>query len=716
MSAPDVQNNPLLNQGELPDFTKITAEHVVPAVREALRLGKENLARLEQVTDPTWNNFVLPLREISRRIDRVWGAVNHLMGVKNSDALRSAHETVQPEMVEFQLQISQSRALYNGWQKLQAKADTELTTPARARIVAAALRDAKLAGVALEGDAQKRFNEIQRDLASLSTRFSNAVLDATKAFQLLLKTADEVAGLPESWRAIAAQTAAANGHTDANTNSGPWLVTLDFPSYHPFLQHAQNRALREQVYRATATRAGGRGAGGVQPASATDGKTGHSSEKWNNWPLIDEILKLRREEAQILGYKNFAEVSLAGKMAPDVAKIREMIVNLAKVARPQAKAEIAALATFAKEQGLNDELQLWDVPFYSERRREALYNYTDEELRPYFPLPKVLDGMFALAEKLFAVKIRKSTENVPLWHKDVQFFDVLADGKKIASFYLDPYARSGEKRGGAWMDVCRQRESTAQQTILPVAYLVCNGTPPVVNQVEGPRPSLMTFSEVETLFHEFGHGLQHMLTRVDEYEASGISNVEWDAVELPSQFMENWVFERSVIDQISGHYQTGELLPQALFEKIVAAKNYMAGSQMLRQLYFSLIDIELHEKYDGSQQVIDIQKTIAADYTVIAQLPDDAFLCSFTHIFAGGYAAGYYSYKWAEVLSADAFAAFEEAGIANEKALHELGRRYRDTVLALGGSRHPLEVYREFRGRDATIDALLRHNGMKPAA
>ncbi|MBS0617001.1 MAG: M3 family metallopeptidase [Spirochaetes bacterium] len=709
--------NPLLEQGDLPDFTAITAEQVVPAVREAIRMGKEQLKALENLPDATWATFVVPLRQVTRRLDRVWGVVNHLMGVKNSAALRAAHETVQGEVVEFQLSLGQSRALFERWQLLEKKASTELTTSARKRIVAAALRDAKLAGVALEGAAQQRFNAIQRELAELATRYSNAVLDATKEFQLLLTHESEIAGLPQSYRTIAAQSARTHGHKEANAEKGPYLVTLDFPSYYPFLQHAENRELREQVYRATTLRASG---------------TGYS-QKWNNWPLIDAILKLRREEAVLLGFKNFAEVSLAAKMAPNTTTIKQMIAELAAVARPAAKREFAELADFAHAHGFTGELKHWDIAYFSERRREELYNFTDEELRPYFPLPKVLSGLFALAEKLFAVSIRQSVKSVPKWHADVEFFEVFDNtGKQIAAFYLDPYARSGEKRGGAWMDVCRQREilsgdgstTLTEQIILPVAYLVCNGTPPVA----GESPSLMTFTEVETLFHEFGHGLQHMLTRVDEYEAAGIANVEWDAVELPSQFMENWVYERSVIDQISGHYQTGELLPQALFEKIIAAKNYMAASQMLRQLYFSLLDIELYENANGGAlvgaatdgetptalSVRDIQKRIAADYTVLAPLPDDAFLCSFSHIFAGGYAAGYYSYKWAEVLSADAFAAFEEAGLENPATLAKLGARYRETILGLGGSEHPMAVYRKFRGRDATIDALLMHNGLKP--
>lgn len=697
------QDNPLLYQAELPDFTRIAPEHVLPAVREALRLGREGLAELEKITDPTWQNFVLVLRQLTRRLDQVWGLVNHLMGVKNSEALRKAHAEAEPEIVEFRLELSQNKKLYALWQALQAKAETELKTPARRRIVASALRDARLAGVGLEGEERERFNAIQRELAALATQFSNAVLDATKAFRLLLTKEEEVRGLPPSWRNLAAQAARAHGNNEATAENGPWLLTLDFPSYFPFLQHAENRSLREKVYRANATRASGMG----------------FSADWNNWPLVEKILQLRREEAKILGYNNFAEVSLSAKMAPDTKKIRAMISDLHRIARPAAEKELFELEKYAQAKGLQGKLELWDVAFYAERRREELYHFTDEELKPYFPLPRVLSGLFALAELLFGVEIRKAEKAVPVWHSDVQFFELFRQGEKIAAFYLDPYARSGEKRGGAWMDVCRQRESDGHTAILPVAYLICNGTPPIAAEAatgKAETPSLMTFSEVETLFHEFGHGLQHMLTTVDEYEASGIANVEWDAVELPSQFMENWVYERSVIDQISGHYQTGEKLPQALFEKIVAAKNYLAASQMLRQLYFSLLDLELHEKYDGSESVRELQRRIAKDYTIIPPLEEDAFLCSFGHIFAGGYAAGYYSYKWAEVLSADAFAAFEEAGLENHEALRSLGERYRDTVLAMGGSRHPLEVYREFRGRDATIDALLRHNGLMPAA
>ncbi|MBV6493921.1 MAG: Oligopeptidase A [Turneriella sp.] len=686
------KENPLLNQGDLPDFEKIQPEHVVPAVREALATAEFGLKKLETLENPTWENFVLPLRALTRRVERVWSVVNHLLGVKNSEPLREAHDTVQNEMVAFQLKIAQSKQLYNAWKNLQKNASHELTTPARVRIVEAQIRDAKLSGISLEGKQRERFNEIQQNLANLSTEFSNQLLDATKAFTLAMEKQSDVEGLPQNWLGMASAAAKANGYPDATAEKGPWLLTLDFPSYYPFLQHAKNRTLREKVYRANVTRANGLGI----------------YEKWNNWPCIDEILTLRAEMAKLLGFKNYAELSLASKMAHSTKEVRSMIEHLAHVAKGVAKKETESLSQFAHETGLKEPFALWDVAYYAERRREKLFDFTDAMLRPYFPLPKVLTGLFRLAEKLFGIKIIKHEAPISFWHTDVSFYDVFdSDGTRLASFYLDPYARSGEKRGGAWMDVCRQREVSKEEKILPVAYLICNGTPPV-----GTTPSLMTFNEVETLFHEFGHGLQHMLTRVDEYEASGIANVEWDAVELPSQFMENWVYEKNVVDQISGHYETNEKLPEELFKKIVAAKNYMSASQMLRQLYFSLLDLELHENYESKTDVRKIQKKIAEEYTTIHPLEEDAFLCSFGHIFAGGYAAGYYSYKWAEVLSADAFAAFEEAGLENTNATTALGKKYRDTILSLGGSRHPSEVFRDFRGRDATIDALLRHNGL----
>ncbi|MCB1145529.1 MAG: M3 family metallopeptidase [Leptospiraceae bacterium] len=688
----ELQSNALLNQFELPDFSSILPEHVVPAVEHTLAKAEQILTNIESENNITWETTVIALREISRSVEKVWGCVNHLLGVKNSPELRKAHEEMQPKVVEFFIRMGQSRKLFEIWEKLE-KNTAEVNTSARKRIIQSSLRDARLSGVALEGKQKERFNEIQRDLAALSTRFSNNVLDSTKEFQLEIFEPQDIQGMPESWLQLAAQKAIEKGFKDATPEKGPWVVTLDFPVYFPFLQHCRNRSLREKVYKASNLKASGE----------------DFSAAWNNWEIIKQILNLRQEEATLLGFENFAEVSLASKMAPSPGHIQSMIHELAEVARPAAKAEVETLQEFANQNGLADKLQLWDVSFYAERQRESLFDYTDEQLRPYFPIDKVLSGLFKLAHRLFNVSISASNQEVKVWHSDVRFYDVFnSENKKIASFFLDPYSRSGEKRGGAWMDVCRQREKLPEGKVqLPVAYLVCNGTPALKD-----RPSLMTFSEVETLFHEFGHGLQHMLTQVDEYEASGIANVEWDAVELPSQFMENWVLERDVMDEISGHFETGETLPDSYFKKIIAARNYMSGSMMLRQLYFSILDLELHLNKNAGERVRDIQKAIAKDFTVIPPLANDAFLCSFSHIFAGGYAAGYYSYKWAEVLSADAFAAFEEAGLSNEAAIKELGQRYRDTVLSQGGARHPLEIYREFRGRDATTEALLRHHGL----
>lgn len=476
-----------------------------------------------------------------------------------------------------------------------------------------------------------------------------------------------------------------------DVENGPWRITLDHPSAGPFLQHSRNRDQRKQVYHAMVTRA--------------------SSEQYDNSDKISEILKIRREQSQILGFKTYAELSLDSKMAPDVSAVEKMFGELEKPARPFAEKELAELKKLAAESGQTEPLAHWDAAFWAERLREKLYDYTDDQLRPYFPLPGVLNGLFHLAERLFGIKITRSTDNsVPKWHEDVEYFDIADEsGSMIAHFYLDPYSRPAEKRGGAWMNECFGRRMIDGKTRLPVIYLVCNGTPPV----EG-KPSLMSFGEVTTLFHEFGHGTQGMLTEINESEAAGINGVEWDAVELASQFMENWCYNKPTLMSMAKHFETGETIPEELFNKIIAAKNFRAGSAMLRQLEFGKTDMYLHHQFDinGSETPFDAGRRIAKATGVMPPYEHEKFLCSFSHIFAGGYCAGYYSYKWAEVLSSDAFAAFEEAGIDNEDAIRELGRKYRKTVLALGGSKHPTEIYRMFRGRDANTAALLRHSGL----
>jgi oligopeptidase A len=567
--------------------------------------------------------------------------------------------------------------------------------PAQQRILESALREAKLSGVGLEGDRRDRFNQLQQALAELSTQFSNNVLDATKAFSLHLTTAAEVEGLPESLLALAAQTAREAGYPDATTATGPWRITLDHPSFGPFMQHSRRRDLREQVYRAHITRA--------------------SSGAYDNRKSIDQILELRDEMAHILGYSTFAELSLARKMAPSVEAVYALMEGLRQASYDRATAELDQLRRFAKAQGAAeaDHLAHWDIAFWSERIREQNYGLKDEELRPYFPLPQVLEGLFALANRIFAITILPADGQAPVWHPDVRYFQVLnSQQAPIAHFYLDPYSRPAEKSGGAWMDECINRAKINGTVRLPIAYLICNQVPPI----DG-KPSLMTFAEVETLFHEFGHGLQHMLTEVDYPGAAGINNIEWDAVELPSQFMENWCYHRQTLLDLARHYQTGQPLPEDLYQKLLAARTFMTGTATLRQIRFGWTDLELHHRYrpDSDETVTELSQRIARQSSVLEPLPEDAFLCSFSHIFAGGYAAGYYSYFWAEVLSADAFAAFEEAGLDDQVALMEIGQRFRDTVLSLGGSHHPMHVFQRFRGREPSPDALLRHRGLTAA-
>ena len=694
ITHPTVTDNPLLKGKGLPPFDRIQPEHIVPAMEQLLAELDRELGNLEANLTPTWPGLVEPLTQIEERLSWSWGIVGHLMGVKNSPQLREAYETVQPQVVQFINQLSQSKPIYEAFKALgQGESWTSLE-PAQQRIVEAAIRDAQLSGVGLEGEKRERFNQIELELAELGTKFSNNVLDATKAFQLKLTSKEDINGLPSSLLSLAAQTARSAGEKNATPEGGPWIFTLDYPSYLPFLKHSTRRDLREKIYKAFITRAAG-------------------GELDNN-PLVDRILELRREQAHLLGYDTYAEVSLARKMAPDVAGVEKLLEELRRVSFPAAARELEELKEFAQ----TEDLKHWDISFWAERQREAKFNFTAEELRPYFPLPQVLKGLFNLVQRIFGVTISPADGEAPVWQEDVRYFQI-ADhtGEVIAHFYLDPYSRPAEKRGGAWMDDCLNRgrveEAGQVTTRLPVAYLVCNQTPPVDGQ-----PSLMTFEEVNTLFHEFGHGLQHMLTRVDYSEAAGINNVEWDAVELPSQFMENWCYDRLTLFDMAKHYQTGESLPEHYYQKLLAAKNYLSGSAMLRQLHFSLLDLELHQRYQpgGSETPKQVRDRIAETTTVLPPLPEDSFLCAFGHIFAGGYAAGYYSYKWAEVLSADAFAAFEEAGLEDEAAVAETGRRFRDTVLALGGSVHPMEVFKAFRGREPKTDPLLRHRGLLEAA
>ncbi|MBT9314170.1 M3 family metallopeptidase [Leptothoe spongobia] len=692
-SAPAATNPFLLGHG-LPPFDQFQPDQVEPAVTQLLSDLTTALEALEKSMTPTWNGLAAPLTKISERLGWTWGVLGHLMGVKNSSELRTAYEAVQPSLVQFANRLSQSKAFYQGFKELSK--DTILS-PAQRRIVDAAIRDAELSGVGLEGDVKEKFNQIQQQLAELSTQFSNHVLDATKAFSLTLTSQDDIVGLPPSLLSLAAQAARDADEDNATAESGPWRITLDIPSYGPFLKHSRRRDLREKLYRAYVSRA--------------------ASGDLNNSPLIDKTLTLRKQQAQLLGFDTYADLSIARKMAPSVAAVETLMEELRIASYDAAVKELDDLKAFAQRQNAAEanDLKQWDIPFWAERMREIEFDLNDEELRPYFPLPQVLNGLFELASRLFGVTITAADGQAPVWHQDVRYFAIAdASGNPVAYFYLDPFSRPAEKRGGAWMDECIVRSHTDpnQPARLPVAYLVCNQSPPIDDQ-----PSLMTFREVETLFHEFGHGLQHMLTRVDYPGAAGINNVEWDAVELPSQFMENWCYDRSTLFKMARHYETGAPLPEDDYQKLLAARNFMTGNAILRQVNFGWLDIELHARYqpDGSESIWDVRDRLAQKTTLLPPLAEDAFLCSFGHIFAGGYAAGYYSYFWAEVLSADAFAAFEEAGIDNEAAVQATGQRFRDTVLALGGSRHPMEVFQSFRGRQPTTDALLRHRGLTVA-
>ena len=549
----------------------------------------------------------------------------------------------------------------------------------------------QLRGVGLEGEQQLAFNATTQHLAELATTFGNHVLDATNSWSLTLGSEAELAGLPASLKELLAEAATAAGEP------GKWRMGLDMPRVAPFLKYSEQRDLRERVYKAQVSRA--------------------SSGELNNLPLIETILSLRLQQAQRLGYGHWAEVSLAAKMADSVASVEQLLEELRCAALPVALTELEALRSCARRHGAPEaaDLKPWDVSYWAERLRQESFELDSEALRPYFPLDSVLQGLFSLCARLFNITIVADTGSAPLWHPDVQHFHVLdaSSGEALAAFYLDPFSRPGSKRGGAWMDECLGRSiNKAGEPVLPVAYLICNQSPPVAG-----TPSLMTFEEVETLFHEFGHGLQHMLTTVERPQAAGINNVEWDAVELPSQFMENWCYERGTLMGMAKHWQSGESLPEAEYQKLLAARTFMGGSATLRQVHFALTDLRLHSAWSPScgQSPDQMRREIAQTTTALEPIAEDAFLCAFSHIFAGGYSAGYYSYKWAEVLSADAFSAFEEAGLDQEDAVVTMGRRFRDTVLSWGGSRSPAEVFEAFRGRQPSSEALIRHSGLAVA-
>ncbi|WP_417504770.1 oligopeptidase A [Marinomonas gallaica] len=664
----------------LPEFSKVDPGSVaadLEALLEKNRTDIETVVAKNQ--QPTWATLVTPLDEIHDRLGQFWSPVSHLNSVQNTPEIREAYNACLPKLSEYYTELGQNKALYEAYKALADSEEAKTLTPAQSEALTQTIRDFELSGVGLEGEAKQRYGQISARLSELGSQFGENVLDSTHAWSKVITDEAELAGLPESALAQAKQMA------QAKEQEG-WLFTLDLPSYLPVMSYADSQALREEVYTAYATRAS---------ELSNEGK-------FDNAPLISEILALRHEMAQILGFDNYAELSVATKMAESGQQVVDFLDDLAVKSKPSAEQDLADLKAFAKQEHGIESLNAWDVGYYAEKLREQKFSISQEVLRPYFPINKVLSGLFYTAQTLFGVDIREES-GFDTYHNDVQLFTISKNGEDIARFFLDPYAREG-KRGGAWMDECRVRRRLEDGRLqLPVAYLVCNFTQPI-----GDQPALLTHDEVTTLFHEFGHGLHHMLTQVDVSSVSGINGVAWDAVELPSQFMENWCWEPQALAHIAGHFETNEPLPQDLLDKMLAAKNFQSGMQMVRQLEFSLFDFRLHREYQDGIQVQDILDDVRSKVSVNVPPAFNRFQNSFSHIFAGGYAAGYYSYKWAEVLSADAFSKFEEEGIFNT----ETGAHFRDTILANGGSRPAAELFEAFRGREPSVDALLRHSGI----
>ncbi len=675
-------SNPLLSNADLPLFSQIKPEHIVPAMDQLLADAR---ATVEQVLAAnksyTWDNLIAPIDEVEDKISRVWSPISHMNSVTNSDDLRDAYNECLPKLSEYSTEMGQHDALFQAYKSIaegDSYADLDV---AQKKIVQNSLRSFRLSGIALDDEKKAQYKDISLELSQLTSRYEENLLDATNDWSKLIKKKSDLAGLPESALQQAKQAAEMEGEKG-------WMLTLQFPSYIAVMTYADDRQLRSDTYKAFSTRASELGA----------------NEDWDNTLIMESLIALRHKKAQLLGFNNYAELSLATKMAETPKQVTDFLEELAEKSLPQAKQDLADLTAFTTEHYGINKLFAWDIGYFSEKMRQYAYDLSQEEVKQYFPAPKVLSGLFSVVEKLYGLQISEE-QDIDTWHEDVRFFQILdKTGELRGKFYIDLYARA-QKRGGAWMDDCVGRKKTADGLQIPVAYLTCNFTPPTAND-----PALLTHDEVLTLFHEFGHGLQHMLTQVDHLGVSGINGVEWDAVELPSQFMENWCWEKEALDLISGHYQTGEALPQSLFDKMLAAKNFQAGMLMVRQLEFSLFDFRLHQEYDpeNGARVYEVLDKIRQKVSVMAPPSFNRFAHSFSHIFAGGYAAGYYSYKWAEVLSSDAYSLFEEQGIFNQEA----GLAFLENILETGGSESAMELFVKFRGREPKIDALLRHNGI----
>ena len=676
-------SNPLIGLEGLPPFSKIKPEFVVPALKDGIANCRKAIDDVLAKKSYTWDDLVLPLEEADDKLSRLFSPVSHLNSVMNNDELREAYEQCLPLISEYSTFVGQHQGLYEAYNALHNSDEFKTLTTAQQKSITNALRDFKLSGIALASEDQKRYGEISARLSELSSKFGNNVMDATLAWHKHITDEADLSGLPESARALAADTA-------KSKELDGWVFTLDFPSYLPIMTYADNRELRKETYTAFSTRASDQGP---------------NAGEFDNSDIMKEALALRHELAQLLEFKSYAEKSLATKMAETPEQVFSFLEDLAAKSKPQAEQEVAELRAYAAQKYGITELEAWDFGYYGEKLKQEKYAISDEVLRPYFPANKVLSGLFETVNRLFGISVNEVTD-FDTYHKDVRFFEIVDSNNTLRGrFYLDLYARD-RKRGGAWMDDCMGRKVRANGELqTPVAYLVCN-----FNKAVGDKPALFTHNEVTTLFHEFGHGIHHMLTQVDAAPVAGINGVAWDAVELPSQFLENWCYEEEALSFISGHFETGEPLPKELLDKLLAAKNYNSGMQMLRQIEFSLFDFKIHNDYVAGEpcQIQSVLNDVRSRTSVVHAPEFNRFQHGFSHIFAGGYSAGYYSYKWAEVLSADAYAKFEEEGIFNPQT----GQAFMQHILEKGGSEEPMELFKNFRGREPRVDALLRHSGI----
>ena len=674
--------NPLLERNELPPFRAILPNHVVPAVDQLLTANRQEITKLLEDNVCDWDGLIAVIEALNDFLSQSFGPVSHMNSVVNTPELRDAYNASLPKLSEYQTEMGQNADLFSAYQSILTGPDFDTLDQAQKKSIENAIRDFRLSGIDLPKKKQSRFAEISKRLSELSSQFSDNVLDATMGWKKVVTDKSELSGLPENALGLARQMA------EQNDEKG-YLLTLDIPSYLPVLSYCENEKLRREMYEAFVTRASDQGPGKGQ---------------WDNSEIIHEILTLRKERAELLGFRNFAELSLATKMAQDTDQVIGFLTELAEKSKPAAEKEFAAICEFAQNEFDVKEINAWDVNFYAEKLKEHRFSISEEKLRPYFPEPTVLSGLFEVVRRLYDIEIEE-TKNIETWHEDVTTYNITKEGITIARFYLDLYARAN-KRGGAWMDDCRVRRITAKgETQLPVAYLTCNFSAPV-----GENPSLLTHSEVVTLFHEFGHGMHHMMTKVTCAPVSGVNGVAWDAVELPSQFMENWCWQKEALAFISAHFKTGESLPAEMLEKLLAAKNFQSAMMTVRQLEFALFDFRLHLEFDPNldDQVQTILNEVRNDVAVVPAPEFSRFQHGFSHIFGGGYAAGYYSYKWAEVLSADAFAKFQEEGIFNRQT----GEKFLTSILEVGGSVDPMDMFVEFRGREPEIDALLKQDGI----